>query len=179
MSQKKNMSCVNCQKIASLREEGTNKHFCGLSCQMIYNEKFGLHQYLIEHVDYTYWVIYSILKAPELTKAHLDRLMRNQEDIGGSNTKIVKLLKEHIEIAGRIVVAVKDKKPTNDLINEWRLNGDELGDVFNLTGGEFQTHLTQTINYTLAMAHLNPNWSDVIEKVDIARNHMASLINKL
>ncbi|TCN20497.1 glycosyltransferase [Mesobacillus foraminis] len=92
----------------------------------------------IDHVLWTSNYITSATTAgAEDQKQVLNRLLRNQEDIGNAikpvygekaGNKLTDLLKEHIVIAGKIVDGAKSGNETlvNQLNKEWYRNADEI-----------------------------------------------------
>jgi len=91
-----------------------------------------------EHNSYTRNGIISALAGlPDLGDV-MNRLMRNQEDIGQfiapyygaeAATSLTNLLKEHINIAANIVVAASQNKSTADLEATWQANAVSIADL--------------------------------------------------
>ncbi|KHE70853.1 hypothetical protein, partial [Halobacillus sp. BBL2006] len=92
----------------------------------------------IDHVLWTSNYITSATTAgAEDQKQVLERLLKNQEDIGNAikpvygesaGNKLTELLKEHIVIAGKMVDAAKNgnEAKVNQLNKEWYKNADEI-----------------------------------------------------
>jgi len=99
-----------------------------------------------DHIVYTRLYIISAVSSldNDEKEANLQRLLSNQDDIGslfeayGKEVQdaVAKLLKVHIEIAGRIVVAAKSKKDTDLLIEEWRSNANDIAVALSKLKGE-------------------------------------------
>ncbi|MCL4416869.1 MAG: glycosyltransferase [Actinobacteria bacterium] len=90
-----------------------------------------------DHVMWTRVVIISAAASLDDTNAAVDRLMKNQEDIGNAikpyygnaaGDKLIKLLKEHISGAYEVLTAAKagnqDKLKTEN--QKWYSNADEI-----------------------------------------------------
>lgn len=110
-----------------------------------------------EHIVYTRNTILSLLSNGEDVPASVDRLLKNQEDIGNTLRpfypadkvdEIVALLKDHIKQAGDIVVAAMAIQDTTDLIEKWRANCRDI--VQKLTA----------LNPDLAKTDLEKLWDD-------------------
>jgi hypothetical protein len=90
-----------------------------------------------DHVVWTrQYIVAAVAGDPSATVA-LNRLMKNQEDIGnamrpfygdGAGTKLTDLLKQHISIAGELVTAAKagDQAKQNDADRRWHDNAGEI-----------------------------------------------------
>lgn len=107
-----------------------------------------MQQVWIDHTIWTHNYIVSALYNNPDQKDVLERLLRNQDDIGnvfgryygGANgSKLAGLLKEHIQIAGQIVAAAQkgNAGEVQKLQADWHRNADEIA---RFLGG------------------LNPNW---------------------
>lgn len=90
-----------------------------------------------DHVVWTRdYIIAAVAGAPDANVA-LDRLMRNQEDIGNAikpfygdaaGTQLTSLLKQHIALAGELVAAAKagDMAKQNDADRRWHDNAAQI-----------------------------------------------------
>jgi len=90
--------------------------------------------------DHVFWTRLYIVEAASNNAASqttLDRLMRNQEDIGNAvaayygaaaGSKLTDLLKQHISIAGELVGAAKagDNAKVADADRRWHANADDI-----------------------------------------------------
>jgi hypothetical protein len=88
-----------------------------------------------EHVLWTRLVIISIFGGLADFKPTLDRLLKNQDQIGAAivqthgmeaGKKFAGLLRAHIKIAGEILVSMRDKKNADDAFKRWDANADEI-----------------------------------------------------
>lgn len=90
----------------------------------------------LDHLLYTRLVIMGILEDRSDLKENLDRLMKNQEEIGalfGRDAPAVeKLLKEHITLAGKVVGDVKKGASTTDAdVKALYANAEQIGDYLD------------------------------------------------
>ncbi len=92
-----------------------------------------------DHVTWTRLVIVSVIADLPDTGPTLDRLLRNQVDIGNAikpfygvaaGDGLTALLREHILIAGEILIAAKagDGAKVNDAVARWYSNADAIAD---------------------------------------------------
>jgi len=142
-----------------------------------------------DHILWTRLYIISVAHDIGDDKATLNRLLKNQEDIGtlfgkfyGENVKVLvtKLFKEHIEIAGQIIDAVKNKKPSDLLIKKWYKNAKEISKALsklNPLNWEQKTvqeamdkHLSDTLKE--ASNRLNKQYEQDIKDYENIHNHI-------
>lgn len=131
-----------------------------------------------DHVVWTRQYIVAAVAADASAPVALNRLMKNQEDIGNSikpfygdaaSAKLTDLLKQHISIAGELVGAAKagDKTKQNDADKRWHDNAAEIATF--LAGanpnwkrdallGMLNTHLSLTTRE--AVDRLQKNWTE-------------------
>jgi hypothetical protein len=131
-----------------------------------------------EHVDYTYLVAMGMLQdfPPAYIEAHTERLLRNQEELGGgTDTLLTRLLKKHIVLGADIIDHMVHGEPTTTLMDEWYDNGRDCCKALNVDAKWMLSHLNQTLAYIEAMNADAPDWVDVLRKVDEARQHMVML----
>ena len=90
-----------------------------------------------DHVTWTRLAIVSLVAGLPDTSATVDRLMRNQGDIGdairpfygdAAGDRLTALLKDHIAIAAEIILAAKAGNQTsvNDGVARWYANADQI-----------------------------------------------------
>lgn len=120
-----------------------------------------------DHFLYTRNTIISVLGSLGDVDTIVERLMRNQEDIGAlmdgyfdpSEIKdFVDMLKSHIRIAGELVTAVKANADTVDIRARWAENG------FNITrwmSDHDQQHWSRLRTQPLWDAHLNLTYDEM------------------
>jgi hypothetical protein len=132
-----------------------------------------------DHVVWTrQYIVAAVAADPSATTA-LNRLMRNQEDIGNAirpfygdaaGAKLTDLLKQHISIAGELVTAAKagDQAKQNDADRRWHDNAAEIATFLSGANpqhwtrdallGMLNSHLSLTTRE--AVARLQKNWAD-------------------
>lgn len=161
-----------------------------LNCKKILDFKLANHKLWDDHVTWTRNYIVSYLSDSENKDETLQRLLKNQDDIGESfgvfygienGKKISQLFREHISIAGQVVAAAKsgntaDLEKYNSL---WFKNADDITNLLsslnpNLSKKDlkemFYKHL-QLVT-TQAVAELNKNWKESISAYDEGEIHM-------
>lgn len=136
-----------------------------------------------QHINYTHHAIISTLAGLEDASAVVARLMKNQEDIGAiiapyygddAGAKLTTLLKEHIDIAGKIVQAIKDGVSTTDLETKWQANADAIATLLDSLDSEYwpkadvlamlKDHLACTLKE--AVAYKAKDWTKAFEAYD-------------
>lgn len=156
----------------------------------IINLKMAEQKLWIDHVGWTHSFIVSDLASLPDKDATLQRLLKNQDDIGASikpyygeeaGNKLSKLLREHIAIGGQVVDAAKsNNKADLDKHNKlWYKNADDIADFLsgansNLSNSELKNMLHRHLDLVTAqvVARINKNWKVDIENYDIGENHM-------
>lgn len=127
-----------------------------------------------DHIIYTRLYIVSAVNNTHDKEEILDRLLKNQEDLGDAikpvygdeaGKKLTELLKEHIALAGEVVGAANKKDAAaltkSDL--KWRENGDAIADF---------------------LAGANPNWKKedlrmmMKDHLDLTRQEAVDIIAK-
>lgn len=131
-----------------------------------------------DHVVWTRdYIIAAVAGAPDANVA-LDRLMRNQDDIGNAikpfygdaaGMQLTNLLKQHISVAGELVAAAKagDTAKQNDADRRWHDNAAQIATFLaganpnwsrDALVGMLNNHLALTGHE--AVARLHQDWSD-------------------
>ncbi|WLR57398.1 glycosyltransferase [Mesobacillus subterraneus] len=145
-------------------------------------------------VDHVLWTSNYITSATtagaEDQKDVLERLLRNQEDIGNSikpvygeaaGNQLTDLLKEHIVIAGGIVEAAKsgDKAKLDQLNKEWFRNADDIAAFLSKANPNLKNEDVKKLLYThLEMvaddlnASLKKDWQARIVSIDDGMTHI-------
>jgi hypothetical protein len=159
--------------------------------------KYDMQELWIEHAWWTRSFIVSNLAGLEDQEAVLNRLLKNQVDIGdiikpyygeGAGTKLTALLREHILIAGNIIEAAKKGDQANlaNFNTEWNRNASEI--VAFLTAANpnwnkkeltdmFQLHLKLTTDEVVA--RLNKDWTGDIKAADLNEEHLIHMADLL
>lgn len=137
-----------------------------------------------DHVVWTRQYIVAAVSADPSADAALARLMKNQEDLGkaivpfygdAAGAKLTSLLKQHISIAGELVVAAKsgDATKTADADRRWHDNAGEIA-VFlaganpNWTKDALLAMLNRHLMLTTREAtdRIKQNWTDDVQAFD-------------
>lgn len=154
------------------------------------NLKMDERKLWIDHVLWTRSFIISDLASLPDKDFTLQRLLKNQDDIGSSikpyygeeaGNKLSKLLREHIVIAGQVVDAAKNNDKTNlDKYNKsWYKNADEIAEFLstanpNWSNSELKDMLYKHLEFVTnqAVARINKDWKADIEAYDKGEEHM-------
>lgn len=159
--------------------------------------KYDMQELWIEHAWWTRSFIVSNLAGLEDQEAVLNRLLKNQVDIGNiikpyygeeAGTKLTALLREHILIAGNIIEAAKKGDQANlaNFNKEWNRNADEI--VAFLTSANpnwnkkeltdmFRLHLKLTTDEV--EARLKKDWQGDITAADLNEDHLIHMADLL
>lgn len=144
----------------------------------------------IDHVLWTRSFIVSDLASLPDKDVVLQRLLKNQDDIGNSikpyygeeaGNKLSKLLREHIEIGGQVVDAAKTNNKANlDKYNKlWYGNADEIANFLaaanpSWSESELKNMLHKHLGFvtTQVVARLNNDWKADVAAFDKGEEHM-------
>lgn len=159
--------------------------------------KSGMRKLWTDHVTWTRnYIVSAVAGAPDQQKV-LDRLLKNQQDIGDAikpyygeeaGNKLAGLLREHILIAGKIVDAAKkgQQAEVDKLNKEWYRNADEIAQFLssanpNWTNEELKkllhTHLQLVTD--AVTARIKQDWDGDILAFDKGINHILVLADTL
>lgn len=151
----------------------------------------------IEHVLWTRNFIISDISSLEDKSTVLERLLKNQDDIGNSikpyygekaGNKLASLLREHISIAGQVVNAAKtNNKADFEKYNElWYKNVDEISDFLSSINPNYSNkNLKDLFHKHLQMitdevvARLKKDWKGNVEAFDKGENHIIKLADAI
>lgn len=151
-------------------------------------------------IDHTIWtrsyIVSAISNRPD-QKDVLDRLLRNQQDIGNvikpfygeaAGNQLANLLKEHIRIAVKIVDAAKAGKQAevSKLQKDWRKNADAIAKFLSDANPHLPFKMLQDMLYThlqlitdIVVSCLEGNWKADIAATDKNEIHMIHLADVL
>ncbi|MFB5761204.1 glycosyltransferase [Paenibacillus medicaginis] len=151
-------------------------------------------------IDHTIWtrsyIVSAISNLPD-QKDVLDRLLRNQQDIGNiikpyygeaAGNKLADLLREHILIAGKIVAAAKAGNQTDvkKLEADWHRNADDIAKFLSTANPNWQFKVLQDMLYThlqliteIVLDCLKGDWKADIAATDRNEIHMIHLADIL
>lgn len=161
--------------------------------QLIFQER----RLWLDHVLWTRNFIISDLDGLEDKQNVLDRLLKNQEDIGASikpyfgdeaGNKLTALLKEHILIAGKLTDAVKigNKQDIDKYNKSWHANADEIADYLNKLNPEWSKSEFKDLLYKHLQllteqveARKNKDWAADIASFDAGEDHILKLADAI
>lgn len=161
-----------------------------VNCTKVNNLKAMNHRLWEDHVLWTGNYITSAITNLENKQAVLERLLKNQTDIGNffepyygkeNAKKIGGLLTEHITIAGQLVEAAKsdNKDDFTKLNNLWYKNADAISDFLgelnpNWSKAQlrdmFHKHLQLVTEQVVTT--LNKDWKGNVDTFDKGEEHM-------
>nr|WP_246565604.1 glycosyltransferase [Paenibacillus faecis] len=121
--------------------------------------KGDMQKVWIDHTIWTRSYIVSAMSNRADQKDVLDRLLRNQQDIGNvikpyygeaAGNKLADLLREHILIAGKIVAAAKagNQADMAKLEKDWHRNADDIAKFLSNANPNWQFKTLQDMLYT-------------------------------
>lgn len=166
----------------SYKDESYSKVACDL--------KMAERKLWIDHVLWTRSFIVSDLASLEDKEPVLERLLKNQDDIGNSikpyygkeaGDKLAALLRDHIKLAGQVVDAAKSgKKRDLEKYNKlWYENADEIANFLSSVNPKYSNKVLKDILYRhlqlvteQAVNRLNKDWKKDIEAFDEGEDHM-------
>lgn len=144
----------------------------------------------IDHILWTRSFIVSDTSSLEDKDLILKRLLKNQEDIGASispyygkeaGNKLTALLKEHIEIAGKLTDAAKTKNKS-DLENYnklWYENADRISEFLSSANPSYSNKMVKDMLYKhlelvtdQVLGRVNKDWNADITSFDKGEDHM-------
>ena len=144
----------------------------------------------IDHVLWTRNFIISDIASLEDKISVLERLLKNQDDIGNSikpyygeeaGNKLSALLREHITLAGQVVDAAKNGNKDNlEKYNKlWYENADKIADFLSSANPNYSNKVLKDMLYKHlqlttdeAVARLNKDWKADIKAYDKGEDHM-------
>lgn len=148
-----------------------------------------------QHMGWTYATVTAFVSDSPGLDATMDRLLRNQRDIGNAirpfygkaaDNELTALLTEHIQLAVPVLVAAKsgDSDALDTAVADWYENARRIG-VFLARANPawksvrkmMRTHITQTVAY--AADQLHGDYAKSIEDYDKAESHMLMLADQL
>jgi len=151
-------------------------------------------------IDHTIWTrsyIVSAISGNPDQKDVLDRLLRNQQDIGdlikpyygeAAGNRLAELLKEHILIAVKIVAAAKagNQADVQKLQADWHRNADEIAKFLSGANPNWSFKELQDMLYThleliteIVLSCLKGDWKADIAATDKNEIHMIHLADIL
>jgi phage terminase Nu1 subunit (DNA packaging protein) len=159
--------------------------------------KEDLRKLWTDHVLWTRSYIVSALAGQEDKDKTLERLLKNQQDIGdaikpfngeAAGNKLAELLKEHILLAGKVLEAAKagNQADLEKYNKEWHRNADDIAKFLsslnpNWSEKELKEMLYAHLQYITeeVVSRLGKNWDADIAVFDKNLNHMLMLADVL
>jgi len=175
---------------------GKEKDSICLSPQMV-QLKGDMQKVWIDHTIWTRSYIVSAISDRPDQKDVLDRLLRNQQDIGNvfkpyygeaAGNKLADLLREHILIAGKIVAAAKanNQADVKKLEMDWHKNADDISKFLSSLNPNWEFKALQEMWYThlqyitdIVLYCLKGDWKSDIATTDKNEIHMIHLADIL
>ncbi len=151
-----------------------------------------------DHIIWTRAVIVSVAAGLPDLDGNIGRLMQNQADIGNAvrpfygdaaANKLTSLLKEHIAIAGELLIASKagDSTKANDAKARWYVNADEIAAFLTSANPEnwplpvtkelMKMHLDTTM--AEAVARLSGDWAGDVAAFEQVHLHILKMADAL
>lgn len=161
------------------------------------NLKMDERKLWIDHVGWTRNFIVSDLSSLQDKDVVLQRLLKNQDDIGSSikpyygeeaGNKLSKLLKEHILTGGKVIDAAKrNNKADLDKYNKlWYKNVDDIAEFLssanpNLQNSELKDMLHKHLEFVTnqVTARLKKDWKTDVDAYDEGENHMINFADTI
>lgn len=150
-----------------------------------------------DHVLWTRNAAISLIYDIEDKDAVVERLLRNQDEIGASikpyygeeaGNQLAKLLREHIQIAAQLIEAAKNNnKEDLDKYNKLGLkNSDEIADLLSSANPNYSNKTLRDMLYghlklltDQVVAQLNKDWDGSVKAYDDGQDHMLVLADIL
>ena len=144
----------------------------------------------IDHVSWTRSLIISDLSSLEDKNLVLERLLKNQDDIGNSlkqyygeenGNKLALLLREHINLATQVTAAAKNgnKEDLEKYNKLWHENADNISSFLSSPNPNYSAKTLNDMLYKhlqfvtdQVVARLNRDWKADIESYDKGEYHM-------
>lgn len=170
-------------------DDSLNKSKCDL--------KMNERKLWIDHVLWTRNYIIADIDSLEDKEAVLERLLKNQDDIGNSikpyygeeaGNKLSSLLREHIKLAGQVLDASKsgNKNDFEKYNKLWYQNVDEIADFLSSANPKYSNKILKSILHKhldlileAVNARLNKDWKADIDAYDRGEDHMINFADVL
>lgn len=180
--------------IVNAQQKPVHDKVCGRKIGQLVSDERKLW---LEHVLWTRSFITSDLEGLEDKQNVLDRLLKNQGDIGSSikpyfgneaGEKLTSLLKEHILIGGQVVDAVKsgNKADIDKYSKLWYKNADAITDYLNSINPDWSKSELKDLLYKhlqliteQVISEKNKDWSANIAAFDAGEEHILKLADTL
>ncbi|GMK47859.1 glycosyltransferase [Paenibacillus glycanilyticus] len=182
---------------AGLSAQAAKEQKAGCITPQMVKLKTDMQRVLINHTIWTRSYIVSALSDLKDQQDVLDRLLRNQQDIGdlikpyygeAAGNKLADLFREHIVIAGKIVAAAKANKQdeVKKLEADWHKNADDIATFLSSANPNWQFKALQDMLYThlqyitdIVLSYIKGDWKADIATTDKNETHMIHLADML
>ncbi|MGL5380360.1 glycosyltransferase [Clostridium sp.] len=159
-----------------------NKSCCDLRMQQ--------RRLWIDHVSWTRSAITSDLSSLEDVSPVIERLLKNQDDIGNSikpyygedaGNKLALLLREHIDLAAKVTDAAKagNKEDLEKYNKLWYENADKISEFLSAANPNYSNKVLKDMLHKhlkfvtdQVVVKLNKDWNADIKAYDDGENHM-------
>lgn len=159
--------------------------------------KDDLRRLWIDHTIWTRNYIISALAGLKDQDKVLARLLKNQDDIGNAikpyygeaaGNKLAKLLREHILLAGKVVVAAKSGNQANlkKFNKQWYKNADDIAQFLSSANPNWSNDALKNLLYTHlkfvadeAVARIKKDWDADILAFDKGEDHIIKMADTL
>ncbi len=157
----------------------------------------GMHKLWEDHVTWTRNVILNIMDDLPGTDQAVERLLRNQDDIGNAikpvygeaaGTELTRLLKEHITQAADLLKAAKSGNKTSfdEFNKKWFTNADEIAAFLSKANpnwklDDMKKMMHDHLNYTTeeAVARLKKDYAADVKAYDKVHEEILSMADML
>ncbi|HET8930352.1 MAG TPA: hypothetical protein VFN21_06820 [Acidimicrobiales bacterium] len=150
-----------------------------------------------QHMQWTWDAVVAFASGSSGTDATIERLLRNQDDIGDAvvpyygedaAAQLTALLRTHIEEAVPVLQAAQagDQVALDKSVEDWYANAAEIGEFLAAANpawvdqdmpGMMKEHITQTVAY--ASSVLAEDWTTAISEYGEAQDHMDQMADML
>lgn len=151
-----------------------------------------------DHMQWTYATVDAFFHNPQAVPANLDRLLRNQADIGNAvgryygaaaGRQMTALLTEHIQLAVPVLTAAKsgDQPALDAALRDWYRNATQIADFLtkanprqwpaSTTRSMMKGHIDQTTAYAVDL--LTGDYAKAVADYDKAFTHMMDMADAL
>ncbi|WP_435169678.1 glycosyltransferase [Paenibacillus glycanilyticus] len=182
---------------AGLSAQAAKEQKAGCITPQMVQLKTDMQRVWIDHTIWTRSYIVSALSNRYDQQDVLDRLLRNQQDIGNvikpyygetAGNKLADLLREHIVIAGKIVAAAKanNQDEVKKLEADWHKNADDIATFLSSANPNWPFKAVQDMMYThlqliteIVLDCIKGDWKADIAATDKNETHMIHLADML
>lgn len=182
-----------------IRTQATENECCKnqICTDKICSLKAAERKLWIEHVLWTRNYIVSDLSSLEDKAPVLERLLKNQQDIGESikpffgeeaAKELTDLLKEHIALGGQVIDAAKNNnKPDLEKYNKlWYENADKISNYLSSINPKYSNKVLKDMLYKhlqfvtdQVTSYLSKDWETHIDAYDKGQEHMINFADIL